>query len=169
MYKPWRLKGIFQFEITINVLFSSSRFIWISTLWVYGHYNLFNSFSIGTVFRRQNLTSIDVRFWRLKTFPALKWVNNWWFPTFITFGYQVVVWLSGLMRQDDLHEPMRTTSAWFKEDGIIMYSLYSGVNTAFWNNGVSDVVWLSHNGQVNGGPLARSLQNANKWLQPWWL
>ena len=31
-----------------------------------------NSFSAWTVFRRQNLTSADVRFWRLKTVPALK-------------------------------------------------------------------------------------------------
>ena len=28
---------------------------------------IFNPFSAGTVFRRQNLTSKDVRFWRLKT------------------------------------------------------------------------------------------------------
>ena len=31
-------------------------------LWVYGHYIFFNSFSAVTVFRRQNLTSLDVRF-----------------------------------------------------------------------------------------------------------
>ena len=30
------------------------------------------AFSAGTVFRRQNLTSIDVKFWRLTTVPALK-------------------------------------------------------------------------------------------------
>ena len=42
-------------------------------LWVYGHYRYyFNSFSAGTVFIRQNLTSTDVRFWRIKTVPALK-------------------------------------------------------------------------------------------------
>ena len=29
----------------------------------------------GTVFRRQNLTSVDVRFWRLKTVSALKELN----------------------------------------------------------------------------------------------
>ena len=34
--------------------------------------NICNSFSAGTFFRRQNLTSLDVRFWRLKTVPALK-------------------------------------------------------------------------------------------------
>ena len=32
---------------------------------------LFNSFIAGTDFRRQNLTSIDVRFWQSKL-PALK-------------------------------------------------------------------------------------------------
>ena len=31
-----------------------------------------NSFSAGTVFISQNLTSVDVRFWRIKTIPALK-------------------------------------------------------------------------------------------------
>ena len=41
-------------------------------LWVLGRYNFFNSSSAGTVNRRQNLTSIDVRFWRLKTVPVLK-------------------------------------------------------------------------------------------------
>ena len=34
--------------------------------------NQMDPFSAGTVFRRQNLTSVDVRFWRLKTIPALK-------------------------------------------------------------------------------------------------
>ena len=29
-------------------------------------------FSAGTVFIRQNMTSADVRFWRIKTVPALK-------------------------------------------------------------------------------------------------
>ena len=39
------------------------------------HHNILhgvNPFSPGTVFRRQNLTSTDVRFWRIKTIPALK-------------------------------------------------------------------------------------------------
>ena len=72
-------KGVFfQFGIIINVLVSSFRFIWISMLWVYGHYTYLNSFSVGTVFRRQNLTvvetsdSIDVRFRRLKSLPVLR-------------------------------------------------------------------------------------------------
>ena len=30
----------------------------------------------GSVFRRQNVTSVDVRFWRLKTVPALKGLSN---------------------------------------------------------------------------------------------
>ena len=32
-----RPKGFFQFEIIINVLIGSSRFIWKPMLWVYGH------------------------------------------------------------------------------------------------------------------------------------
>ena len=37
LYKPWRLKGFFQFEIIINVLNSFSRSIWIPMSWIYGH------------------------------------------------------------------------------------------------------------------------------------
>ena len=48
----------FQFEIIINVLVSSSRF---SMLWVYAHYNFFNSFSPRIDFRRQNIMCTDVR------------------------------------------------------------------------------------------------------------
>ena len=62
---------IFRFEIIINILVSVFRFIWIPMLWVYGHYKYLNSYSVGIDFRRQNLTSVDVRFWRLKSIPAL--------------------------------------------------------------------------------------------------
>ena len=64
----------FQLEIIINVLVSTSRCILILMLWVYGHYEYFNSFSVRTVFIRQNMTSIsiDVRFWRIKSAPLLK-------------------------------------------------------------------------------------------------
>ena len=34
-------KGFFQFEIILNVLFSSFRFIWKPVLGVYGHYKYF--------------------------------------------------------------------------------------------------------------------------------
>ena len=43
---------------------------------VYSHYTYVNPFSAGTVFIRQNLTSADVRFWRIKTIPALKGWNS---------------------------------------------------------------------------------------------
>ena len=59
----------FHFEIIINVLFSF--FIWILMLWDYDHYKYFNSYSAGIDFSRQNLTSTDLRFWRLKSIPAL--------------------------------------------------------------------------------------------------
>ena len=51
--------------------YSSFRFSWIPMLWVYGHY-MFYSFSSGIDLGGHNLTSIDVRFWRLKSVPALE-------------------------------------------------------------------------------------------------
>ena len=54
-YKSWRPKGLFQFEIIINVLVNSFRFIWIPMLWVYAIKNI--SYSAGIDLRRQNLTS----------------------------------------------------------------------------------------------------------------
>ena len=65
----WAMEHIFQFEIIINVLVSFFRFIWIPVVWIYDHYKLFYSFSAVIYFRRQNLTSIDVRFWRFKSVP----------------------------------------------------------------------------------------------------
>ena len=61
-----------QFQIIINVLVRYIRFIWIPMFRVYGNYIFLNYFSAGTNFGRQNLTSMDVRFWHLKTVPALK-------------------------------------------------------------------------------------------------
>ena len=40
LYKPQRPKGYFQFEIILNVLVSSFRFIWIPMLWVYGYFTV---------------------------------------------------------------------------------------------------------------------------------
>ena len=71
LYKSWRPKGVFQFEIIINVLFSFFWFIWIPMWWVYNQYKFVYSHSAGIDFKRQNLTSIDVRFWRLKSILAL--------------------------------------------------------------------------------------------------
>ena len=47
--------GFFQFEIIINFLVCSFRFIWMPMLWVHGRYKYFNSFSVQTVFIHQNL------------------------------------------------------------------------------------------------------------------
>ena len=69
-------KLFFQFEIIINVLVISFWFIWIPMLWVYGHYKYVYSYSTGIDFSRQNLTSTDVRFWRLKSIPALQGLKN---------------------------------------------------------------------------------------------
>ena len=62
-------KGFFQFAISINVLVSSFHFIRIPMLWVFGHHKCLNSFGVGTIFRRQNHTSIDAE--RLHTEATL--------------------------------------------------------------------------------------------------
>ena len=64
-------KGFFHFEIITTVSVSCFRFILIPMLWVYGHYEYVYLHSAGIDIRRQNLTSVDVRFWRLKSIPAL--------------------------------------------------------------------------------------------------
>ena len=75
LYKP---KGFFSTWNIIHVLFRSFCFLWISMLRVYGHYKKHDFFSVGVNFRRQNLTSVDVRFWRLKTIPTLKGSITLW-------------------------------------------------------------------------------------------
>ena len=40
-------------------------------IWPMVYTNIFNPYSEGIDFSRQNLTSVDVRFWRLKSIPAL--------------------------------------------------------------------------------------------------
>ena len=76
---------VFLFKIIINVLVGSFRFIWIPMLWVYDHNKYLNYFRAGTVFIRQILTSVDVRFWRIKT-SLLKGLNIilifWFMNTF---------------------------------------------------------------------------------------
>ena len=65
------LKGFFQFEISINGLVSSSRFIRILMLWVYIHYKYF-FFRCG-----DNLyTSESDTYRRLKTVPGLKGLKS---------------------------------------------------------------------------------------------
>ena len=73
--------GFFHFEIIMNVFVSSFWFIWTPMLWVYDPWvydrlKYLYSYSAGIDIRRQNLTSTDVRFWRLKSMPALKGSNS---------------------------------------------------------------------------------------------
>ena len=44
---------------------------------VYDHYYYFYFYSVGIDFSRQNMTSVDVRFWRLKSIPTLWGLNVW--------------------------------------------------------------------------------------------
>ena len=60
VYKPWQPKFFFQFEIILNFLVSSFRFIWIPMLWFSGHYKYCNSFSAVIVLRCQNLMSLTL-------------------------------------------------------------------------------------------------------------
>ena len=52
-----------------NTVLKYNMFVLVSCSLVY---KSFNSFSAGIVFIHQNLTSTDVKFWRIKTIPALK-------------------------------------------------------------------------------------------------
>ena len=67
----------FQFGIIImscSLLFP----IHLNTmLWVYGHYKYVYSYNEGIDFSRQNLTSIDARFCRLKSIPALQGLTEY--------------------------------------------------------------------------------------------
>ena len=57
------IKGFFQFEIISDVLVIFPLHLNTYMLFVHGYYKYFNSSSEGTVFKRQNLTYVDVRFW----------------------------------------------------------------------------------------------------------
>ena len=58
----WDQRISLKFEILLHILVSSFWFIWIL---------LYYSYSAGIDIRHQNLTSTDVRFWRLNSTPAL--------------------------------------------------------------------------------------------------
>ena len=57
-------KGFFQSEIILNVLVSSSRFIWSPMLWVYCYYKCLILSTAGS--------TLDVTIWCLKLVPGLK-------------------------------------------------------------------------------------------------
>ena len=59
LYKLWKPKGLFEFEIIINASVSSFQFISIPMLWVYDRWKYFISFSAGP--------SLCVRISRLQT------------------------------------------------------------------------------------------------------
>ena len=65
-------KGIFQFEIVLITLITLHLNTYVISLLPFW---MFDFFSAGIDFRRHNLTSIDVRFWRVKSLPALEGLN----------------------------------------------------------------------------------------------
>ena len=78
----------------LYVLVSIFWFIWIPVLWFYTDYKYFNSYSAGIDFRRQNLTSTDVRFRRLKSISALKGLidNFYWYTNLFYLHETVDYW-----------------------------------------------------------------------------
>ena len=48
-----------------------------------------NSYSAGIDFSRQNLTSVDVRFWRLNSIPALEESTDFYWPETHNIGIQM--------------------------------------------------------------------------------
>ena len=73
LHKPSRPKGYFQFEAIINVILALPlhlNLVYIRTLYCWFF------FSAGIDFRHDNLTSLDVRFWHLKSVTALKGTNT---------------------------------------------------------------------------------------------
>ena len=84
-------KGFFQFELKINVLVGSFRFIWIPMLWVYGHYKYFTL----SVWDRLQMSESDVvRFWRLKSAPQKGLDKRGYIDKAVTF--LVIVWCFSL-------------------------------------------------------------------------
>ena len=63
----------FQFEIIITVFPDSSEYLCYRSTAIT---NMFYSYSAGIDSSRQNLTSTDVRFWRLELIPALWGLNT---------------------------------------------------------------------------------------------
>ena len=65
-YINQKTKGFIQRES------SSSRFIWIPMLWVYGHYKYFTLSAQGSTLDVRLDVHIDFKFWRIKSVPALR-------------------------------------------------------------------------------------------------
>ena len=77
LYKPWR--PMCFYNLNYQKCLSSFRLIWMCMLWVNPRpLYIFHFFQCGVAFRRGNLMSTDVRFWCLKTFPALKELNGYY-------------------------------------------------------------------------------------------
>ena len=80
-------QSVFQLEIIINFLVSSFRYIWILVS-VIGLRPV--QFFYSYDFRYQNLMSVDVRFWCLKTVPALEGLYKFVVGTHIIIIIQYV-------------------------------------------------------------------------------
>ena len=134
-------KRFFRFEISITVLVSSFWLIWIPMLWVYGHYNFFYFYRTGIDFSRQNLTFIDVRFWRLKSIPrsgGWSFINGHW-PEFECLKWIVLLQITVLAYHIE-HCSKRICKTTRSHIGKVMWGIHKvGIITIFDN---ADIFWL---------------------------
>ena len=73
----------------------------------------FDPFSAGIVSIHQNLTSVDVRFWRIKTVPALKELKYLYLQYTHNIGIQ--------MKRKELTKPFMMISNWKKHFGCDVF------------------------------------------------
>ena len=76
-------------EVTLRALnVFIKKIIWIPIWWLYGHYKYVYSFSAGS--------NLDVRFWRLKSIPALKGlIYNVTVPAWTCVIYDISYYIAG--------------------------------------------------------------------------
>ena len=72
------------------------------------------TFQWGNVFRRQNLTFVDVRFWRLKTVAAVKQLK------YLQWAYSHNIGMQ--MKQKDLTKTFTMISNWTKTLVALVYT-----------------------------------------------
>ena len=134
-YKAWRPKGLFQFEIIINVL--GPNWLQLNTyviwLWLCGQKIL----SVRGL-------SLAVRFWRLKTVPVLKGLNN---------DLRVVQALMYNLLSDKQRRPPDHSQSWKQEWRLSSWSWWTLINLLTGKHPVEHAINPFHLFYLNSHPL----------------